>query len=76
MNVWEDILKQKREGNKSIVGVMIESNLCCGNQPFPEDPVKLRYGVSITDECLSWEESERMLRKGAAVMQKLIHGEE
>ncbi len=76
VNVWEDILKQKRECNKSIVGVMIESNLCCGNQPFPEDPVKLRYGVSITDECLSWEESERMLRKGAAVMHKLIHGEE
>ena len=73
LSVWENILKQKKEGNKSIVGVMIESNLYCGNQPFPEDPDKLRYGVSITDECLSWEESERMLREGAAVMHKLLH---
>ncbi len=73
VSVWENILKQKKEGNKSIVGVMIESNLHCGNQPFPEDPDKLRYGVSITDECLSWEESERMLREGAAVMHKLLH---
>jgi 3-deoxy-7-phosphoheptulonate synthase len=72
LTVWEDVLKQKREGNKSIVGVMIESNLCCGNQPFPEDPDKLRYGVSITDECLSWEDTERMLREGEAVMHKLI----
>jgi 3-deoxy-7-phosphoheptulonate synthase len=72
LTVWENVLKQKTEGNKSIVGVMIESNLCCGNQPFPEDPDKLRYGVSITDECLSWEETERMLREGAAVIHKLL----
>ena len=73
LKVWENILQQKTEGNKSIAGVMIESNICGGNQPFPEDPDKLRYGVSITDECLSWEESERMLREGAAVMHKLLH---
>jgi 3-deoxy-7-phosphoheptulonate synthase len=73
LKVWENILKQKKDGNRSIVGVMIESNICEGNQPFPEDPDKLRYGVSITDECLSWAETERMLREGAAVMHKLIH---
>ena len=72
LKVWEDILKQKVEGNKSIAGVMIESNLCSGNQPFPEDPDKLRYGVSITDECISWQETERMLRDGAEVMHGLI----
>ncbi|MEI7788117.1 MAG: 3-deoxy-7-phosphoheptulonate synthase [Chlorobiaceae bacterium] len=72
LKVWENILQQKTEGNKSIAGVMIESNICGGNQPFPEDPDKLRYGVSITDECLSWEETERMLREGAAVIHKLI----
>jgi len=71
LTVWENILKQKIEGNKSIVGVMIESNLFCGNQPFPEDPEKLRYGVSITDECLSWDETERILREGAEVLHKL-----
>ncbi len=72
LKVWENILTQKTEGNKSIAGVMIESNICGGNQPFPEDPDKLRYGVSITDECLSWEETERMLREGASVIHKLI----
>ncbi len=72
IEVWESILKQKVDGNKSIVGVMIESNLYCGNQPFPEDPGKLKYGVSITDECLSWDETERMLREGAAVVHNLV----
>ncbi len=72
LKVWEDILSQKEAGNKSIAGVMIESNICEGNQPFPEDPEKLRYGVSITDECLSWGETERMLREGAAKIHKLI----
>jgi 3-deoxy-7-phosphoheptulonate synthase len=72
LKVWEDILGQKAAGNRSIAGVMIESNLCSGNQPFPEDPEKLRYGISITDECISWEETERMLRQGAEVIGKLV----
>ncbi|NTV07415.1 MAG: 3-deoxy-7-phosphoheptulonate synthase [Chlorobium limicola] len=75
LKVWENILEQKTGGNRSIAGVMIESNLCSGNQPFPEDPEKLRYGVSITDECISWEETERMLRQGADVIAKLMSKE-
>ncbi|TCD47495.1 3-deoxy-7-phosphoheptulonate synthase [Chlorobium sp. N1] len=71
LNVWENILSQKQAGNRSIAGVMIESNICSGNQPFPEDPEKLHYGVSITDECISWEETERMLRQGAEVVRNL-----
>jgi 3-deoxy-7-phosphoheptulonate synthase len=70
--VWADILKQKQNGNRSIVGVMIESNICSGNQPFPEEPGNLRYGVSITDECISWGETERMLREGASFMSNLV----
>ncbi len=72
VSVWNNVLEQKVAGNKSIAGVMIESNLYCGNQPFPEDRDKLMYGVSITDECLSWEETERMLREGASVMRQVI----
>ncbi|MEI6639592.1 MAG: 3-deoxy-7-phosphoheptulonate synthase, partial [Chlorobium sp.] len=72
LTVWEHVLKQKEAGNKSVVGVMIESNLYSGNQPFPEDPDKLMYGVSITDECLAWEETEGMLRAGAALMHNLV----
>ncbi|MDP8306274.1 MAG: 3-deoxy-7-phosphoheptulonate synthase [Candidatus Chlorobium antarcticum] len=72
LKVWENVLGQKVDGNKSIAGVMIESNICAGNQPFPEDPSKLRYGVSITDECVSWKETERMLREGAEVMRTVL----
>jgi 3-deoxy-7-phosphoheptulonate synthase len=41
---------------------MIESNLEEGSQPIPSDLSKLRYGVSITDACISWETTERILR--------------
>jgi 3-deoxy-7-phosphoheptulonate synthase len=71
VKVWEDILRQKESGNTSIAGVMIESNICAGNQPFPVDPASLRYGVSITDECVSWDETARMLRDGAAFMKRV-----
>jgi 3-deoxy-7-phosphoheptulonate synthase len=43
---------------------MVESYLCEGNQPIPERSEDLRYGVSITDACLGWEVTERMLRWG------------
>jgi len=68
LKVWEDILAQKARGNRSIAGVMIESNLRSGNQPFPVKPDELKYGVSITDECVSWDETEKMLRDGAGFM--------
>jgi 3-deoxy-7-phosphoheptulonate synthase len=68
VRVWQDILDQKQHGNKSIAGVMIESNICSGNQKFPVKPDELQYGVSITDECVSWEETEKMLRDGAEFM--------
>jgi 3-deoxy-7-phosphoheptulonate synthase len=71
LKVWDDILAQKEKGNKSIAGVMIESNICSGNQPFPVDPASLMYGVSITDECVSWGETEKMLRAGAAYMSRV-----
>jgi 3-deoxy-7-phosphoheptulonate synthase len=71
LKVWEDILAQKEKGNKSIAGVMIESNICSGSQPFPVDPGTLRYGVSITDECVSWDETEKMLRDGAMFMSRI-----
>ncbi len=74
IKVWEDILDQKKGGNKSIVGVMIESNICSGNQPFPVEPCSLRYGVSITDECVSWDETEKMLRDGAEFMNRAKSG--
>jgi len=71
VKVWEDILAQKESGNKSIAGVMIESNICSGNQPIPDNREELQYGVSITDECVSWEETAKMLRDGADFMKRI-----
>jgi len=64
--VLEAIAEQIQVGNKSIVGVMLESNLMEGNQPIPDDLNEIRYGVSITDACMNWETTETLLRSFAA----------
>ena len=58
---WGDCLSQRIAGNKNIVGLMLESNLMPGNQPLTSDLTKLQYGVSITDGCIGWEETERLI---------------
>jgi len=63
--VVENVTNQILEGNRSIVGMMLESNLVEGNQPVPEDLSKLRYGVSVTDACIGWETTETALRDAA-----------
>jgi 3-deoxy-7-phosphoheptulonate synthase len=60
--VLYSILDQRRRGKRSIVGFMLESNLFEGCQAIPEDLSKLRYGVSITDECIGWDKTEELLR--------------
>ena len=54
-------MRQILAGNRSIVGLMLESHLHAGNQPIPADLAQLRYGVSITDACIGWETTERLL---------------
>ncbi len=60
--VMEDVAHQILEGNQSIVGLMIESNLGAGNQPIPEDLSQLRYGVSVTDGCIDWDTTAAAVR--------------
>jgi 3-deoxy-7-phosphoheptulonate synthase len=60
--VWHSVIEQRAAGNSALAGVMVESYLQEGNQPFPQPPAALRPGVSITDACLGWEATERMLR--------------
>ena len=60
--VFQDCAHQILRGNRSIVGVMVESFIVEGNQPIPADLTSLRYGCSVTDGCLGWEETETMLR--------------
>jgi 3-deoxy-7-phosphoheptulonate synthase len=63
--VWRSVIDQRVEGNLAIIGVMLESYLHEGSQPFPRKPTELCYGVSITDACLGWEATERLLRWAA-----------
>ena len=58
---WRSVVEQRVAGNETLVGLMLESNLFEGNQKFSSDPSKLAYGVSITDECISWETTERLV---------------
>lgn len=60
--VMENVTNQILEGNNSIIGLMIESNLEFGNQPIPDDLSDLRYGVSVTDGCIDWKTTEDALR--------------
>ncbi len=63
--VLKDVVHQIADGNRSIKGVMLESNLFEGNQKLGQ-PQHLRYGVSITDACLGWDTTAEALREAAA----------
>lgn len=60
--VVQDVTHQILDGNKSIIGLMIESNLNFGNQSIPKDLSELKYGVSVTDACIDWETTEKTLK--------------
>jgi len=66
--VLDDIAHQIKDGNRSICGVMIESNINEGNQSIPNDLSQLKYGVSVTDACISWESTVKSLNKMASTL--------
>jgi 3-deoxy-7-phosphoheptulonate synthase len=59
--VWSSVIGQRAAGNAALMGAMLESNLAEGRQELG-DVAALRYGVSITDACIGWDETERLLR--------------
>ena len=59
--VWRDVLAQRVLGDRSIVGMMLESNIHAGSQPVQSDRSKLAYGVSVTDGCIGWDETESLM---------------
>lgn len=63
-DVWHSVIEQRVAGTRSLIGAMVESHLFEGNQSLPKDISTLRYGVSVTDSCVGWETTERMLRWG------------
>ncbi|TAG33627.1 MAG: 3-deoxy-7-phosphoheptulonate synthase [Verrucomicrobia bacterium] len=61
--VVDALVQQIQAGNVSIMGAMVESNLGAGNQTFPQPKESLRYGVSITDGCIDWTTTEKLVRE-------------
>jgi len=59
--VFENVIQQILAGNTSIVGMMLESNLYEGGQAITSKREELKYGVSVTDKCISWEETEKII---------------
>ncbi len=62
-DVLKDVVQQIVDGNKSIIGLMIESNINAGRQDIPADLSELKYGVSVTDACIDWETTESCIRE-------------
>jgi 3-deoxy-7-phosphoheptulonate synthase len=58
--VFNDVLEQRLQGNRALIGMMLESHLFEGCQPLGP---AMRYGVSVTDGCLGWEATEQLLRQ-------------
>jgi len=71
--VWKNIVEQYVHGNDAIIGMMLESHLYEGNQKFSKDLDQLKYGVSITDECISWETTEKLIRYAYEKLGRLQH---
>ncbi len=61
--VAEDSLQQIMNGNRSIIGLMLESNINAGNQSAEQPISEMQYGVSITDACIDWDTTDSLLRK-------------
>jgi 3-deoxy-7-phosphoheptulonate synthase len=66
--VLENVIQQIVDGHQALVGMMLESNLYEGNQSIPSNfstkvsvKDKLAYGVSVTDKCIGWNETERII---------------
>ena len=61
--VAESVVAQIKDGNRSIIGLMIESNIHEGNQSSEQPRCDMKYGVSVTDACISWETTDALLRE-------------
>ncbi len=59
--VLDNLTNQILEGNQSIIGAMIESNIGHGNQNIPANLDDLQYGISVTDACIDWDTTEKSI---------------
>jgi len=68
LRVCREVLEQVRGGQEALMGLLVESNLVAGRQDW-KPGVPLAYGVSITDACIGWEDTERLLLETAAAVE-------
>jgi len=71
VEVFNNVLSQRINGNNSIVGLMLESFLQAGKQQITADKNLLKYGCSITDACLGWEDTELLLENACQQLANL-----
>lgn len=74
--VAKDILFQLEQGNKSIVGIMLESHINEGNQKLTDDLNALRYGVSVTDACIDWATTESLVTEFSSRLRAVIEAKQ
>lgn len=70
--VAENVANQILEGNQSIIGLMIESNINFGSQKLSSNRAEMQYGVSVTDGCIGWETTEDSIRKMHAKLKDVL----
>ena len=70
--VARDATAQIKSGNRSIMGLMIESNINAGNQKLTKDLSQLVYGVSVTDPCIDWQTTASLLRELATELRDVL----
>ena len=70
--VARDVFHQVIDGNKSIIGIMLESNLNEGNQALELRKESLKYGVSVTDACINWDTTSRLLADAACSLKDIL----
>lgn len=75
LTAFQSVIHQIVEGNSSLRGLLLESNLFQGNQAFSADLSKLQYGISLTDPCLNWSTTERLILWGHEMLKRENHTE-
>jgi 3-deoxy-7-phosphoheptulonate synthase len=70
--VAKDVFHQIIEGNKSIIGIMLESHLNEGNQSADLPKNELKYGVSVTDACINWQTTSQLLADAASLLKDIL----
>ena len=70
--VAKDVFHQIIKGNKSIIGIMLESNINEGNQSADLPKGELQYGVSVTDACINWNSTSQLLAEAASLLKDVL----